>query len=84
MPIINTKDLPELKTIRLIDLTEDSINHIADAVVSKLNKSMRHGHWVEARYPLFTCSVCGATYQDNGYGYNYCPNCGAKMDEVEE
>ena len=43
---------------------------------------VRHGHWIEARYPLFTCSECGATYQDTGYGYNYCPNCGAKMDEV--
>lgn len=41
---------------------------------------VRHGHWMEARYPLFTCSECGATYQDTGYGYNYCPNCGAKMD----
>lgn len=45
---------------------------------------VRHGHWIEARYPLFTCSECGATYQDTGYGYNYCPNCGAKMDEVED
>ena len=41
---------------------------------------VRHGHWVEAKYPLFTCSECGAIYQDTGYGYNYCPNCGAKMD----
>lgn len=42
---------------------------------------VKHGHLVEAKYPLFTCSECGATYQDTGYGYNYCPNCGAKMDE---
>lgn len=46
--------------------------------------AVKHGHWIEASYPLFTCSECGATYQDNGYGYNYCPNCGAKMDEVED
>ena len=45
---------------------------------------VRHGHWIEAKYPLFTCSECGATYQDIGYGYNYCPNCGAKMDEVTD
>lgn len=45
---------------------------------------VRYGRWVEAKYPLFTCSECGATYQDTGYGYNYCPNCGAKMDEVED
>lgn len=41
---------------------------------------VRHGHWVETKYPLFTCSECGAIYQDTEYGYNYCPNCGAKMD----
>ena len=45
---------------------------------------VRHGHWIEAKYPLFICSECGATYQDNGYGYNYCPHCGAKMDESKE
>ena len=45
---------------------------------------VRHGHWVEAKYPLFTCSECGATYQDTGYSYNYCPNCGAKMDLEQE
>ena len=45
---------------------------------------VRHGHWVEAKYPLFTCSECGAIYRDTGYDYNYCPNCGAKMDEEQE
>ena len=77
MPIINTKDLPEPKTVRLIDLTEDSINKIAEAVVSKLNNSVRHGHWEE-----FHCSVCGEMGWDNED--KYCPNCGTRMDEVEE
>ena len=43
-----------------------------------------HGQWVNPcinRYghPCHCCSVCGfkASYQDK----NYCPNCGAKMDE---
>lgn len=52
-----------------------------DKVIETLKTDAdRHGHWIEAKYPLFTCSECGATYQDTGYGYNYCPNCGAKMD----
>ena len=41
---------------------------------------LRHGHWVETdTYPK--CSVCGL------YGVsdmNYCPHCGAAMDEVDE
>ena len=77
MPIITTKDLPEFERGMLINLTEDSINKIAEAVVSKLNKSMRHGHWEE-----FHCSVCGEMGWDNED--KYCPNCGAKMDGEEE
>lgn len=37
---------------------------------------VRHGHWEE-----FHCSVCGKMGWDNED--KYCPNCGAKMDEVE-
>jgi hypothetical protein len=29
------------------------------------------------------CSVCGQDYHTQ-VGYNYCPNCGAKMDGVKE
>ena len=51
---------------------------------------VRHGHWVlrihdeddDGGYPLYHCSMC-----DNPRPHkrdNYCPNCGAKMDEVSE
>ncbi len=38
---------------------------------------VRHGHWEE-----FHCSVCGKMGWDNED--KYCPNCGAKMDKIEE
>ena len=43
-----------------------------------------HGRWKnEQTNSIFTwhleCSVCGADYHVT-VGYNYCPNCGAKMD----
>lgn len=44
---------------------------------------VRHGHWITAIYPLFTCSECGATYRDIGYDYHFCPSCGVKMDKGE-
>ena len=57
---------------------------------------VKHGHWIlsEDRY-FKTCSECGAEVDVSmGLGIfvddirvdemNYCPNCGAKMDEVEE
>lgn len=41
-----------------------------------------HGRWIPAKYTTREnedCSNCGySTYYGNGY--DYCPNCGAKMD----
>ena len=49
---------------------------------------VKHGHWIfnpkdaiEMMFTLPKCSECGAESSDGG---NYCPNCGAKMDEVED
>lgn len=48
---------------------------------------VRHGHWeTDERYPWRgVCSECHMyiTYDaDSNAEMNYCPNCGAKMDEV--
>lgn len=46
-----------------------------------------HGEWELAHefMPIYMCSVCkqNGTFNDHGnYAFsNYCPNCGAKMDE---
>lgn len=53
-----------------------------DAVLDKT-----HGHWIKDRlcttsggtYGVRRCSVCEDYFQDVGYGWNYCPNCGADM-----
>ena len=62
----------------------------ADVVISDI-KGMKaadvapvvHGRWVPTKAPFMNecedCSVCG--YRTVwGHRYNYCPNCGAKMD----
>ena len=46
---------------------------------------VKHGKNLKEEYPtLFQCSVCGCEDWDTSevnYGeYNYCPNCGAKMN----
>ena len=42
-----------------------------------------HGRWVPTKAPFMNeckdCSVCGYITVW-GHRYNYCPNCGAKMD----
>ena len=49
---------------------------------------VRHGKWIKAdsqqyfrkHYPAFTCSECGQR-KDSQKTWNYCPNCGVRMDE---
>lgn len=42
---------------------------------------VRHGEWQEIN-GIFRCSCCGYSFEHEGYQhfFNYCPNCGAKMD----
>ena len=41
---------------------------------------VQHGRWIDAREYCgdYMCSNCEALYGTNKF--NYCPNCGAKMD----
>ena len=46
-------------------------------------KEIVYGKWIPTKYPFMNecedCSSCG--YRTVwGHRYNYCPNCGAKMD----
>lgn len=43
----------------------------------------KHGRWIY--YPeivAYSCSECHRYQYENNGEYHYCPNCGAKMDEV--
>lgn len=42
---------------------------------------VRHGEWQEIN-GIFSCSRCGYSFEHEGYipFFNYCPNCGARMD----
>ena len=46
-----------------------------------------HGQWVEKeKYTfgiIYDCSLCENRILDNGHSWNYCPNCGARMDLEE-
>lgn len=44
---------------------------------------IKHGHWELSPFDgNWMCSKCGnKPYHDNMKNMNYCPNCGAKMDE---
>ena len=48
-------------------------------------QEVRHGKWIERRIPndtgtlVFVCSVCSG--KQEWVKRNFCPNCGAQMDE---
>lgn len=51
-------------------------------------EEVKHGHWViERGETVMHCNSCGWAYEYYGgleEEWNYCPHCGAKMDEVTE
>ena len=66
-----------------------AIEDLADIPAAKVSP-VRHGYWIgqENWAPddyYYTCSACGEDYNtiDGTPDYNFCPNCGAKMDLKE-
>lgn len=43
-------------------------------------KPVVHAHW-DKRNNAMTCSGCGFIYYSNGKTFEFCPECGAQMDE---
>ena len=52
----------------------------------KYRQEPKTGHWIDTDETHSKCDRCGAVFEiasGNGEA-NYCPNCGAKMEESEE
>lgn len=49
----------------------------------ELPNEQKHGHWIMPRKFLLEtqCSACKETYVGDFRTFNFCPNCGARMDE---
>ena len=74
-------------------MTADTLELRIDDIPSSDVAPVRHGRWAEktcvgwAGGGYWRCSCCGFCYSFGAYHEmnesNYCPNCGAKMDEEE-
>lgn len=74
------------------DLNPDEIHHIE--FKGKRYDEVKHGRWDRKYRANFMCSVCkywvittdeyGNRIDGDMDDYLYCPNCGSRMDEVEE
>nr|WP_277098314.1 hypothetical protein [Dialister invisus] len=67
-------------------VTESEIDNLPAADVAEVV----HGQWILEREPdgkpyCFHCSVCDNDFHYIGIftAYDYCPNCGAKMDGMD-
>lgn len=75
-------------TLRVLGISTE-VKGIVDCLIDVINdmpteEATKHAHWTE-KYDgymiLQACSVCNAHAIIKS---NYCPHCGAKMDEVKE
>lgn len=64
MAIINIKDIPEPKTVKIVDLSEDSINEIAEAVVRKIKEQEQRQ--ILDGVEIVRCEDC--KYSEHWYG----------------
>ena len=72
-----------LRDINHYHLSDGKFQHWVEVQQAADVSPVRHGRWVPTKAPFMNecedCSVCG--YRTVwGHRYNYCPNCGAKMD----
>lgn len=57
----------------------DDFERILDSIPVVDVAPVKHGHWISTKYK---CSECGVIVWGNDF--NFCPNCGAKMDKGSE
>ena len=95
--IVYERDIDNAPTIDVVPL--EQYKSMENTCV-KLQKSLadvapvRHGKYIGTEFdgyadgcPVYyewKCSECGCVFEEEEPTYNYCPNCGAKMDEEVE
>lgn len=81
-PTVDAVPLEDYKSM------EQTVNKLTKAIVDA--EPVRHGHWITQYDDLFPmestieCSICGEKeWMMTIINQNYCPNCGARMDEED-
>lgn len=97
-PYINRDDVAQMLIEGVLEKNSahqyaEYIRMLVYSVPSADAAPVRHGRWIEKRgvsgvlgmLVSIRCSVCGCepVFDSSEHLYNYCPNCGAKMDEGE-
>lgn len=93
MDLIDRAELPTLRieinkriddeTCRLLETLALHVHDVIQSAPAVDAEPVRHGYWIEAPYLLGMtryCSRCRENYGMPHGVFNYCPNCGTKMD----
>jgi len=43
----------------------------------------KKGRWIPFDIPWYKCSECGAVRENKSFMENFCPNCGARMEQED-
>lgn len=82
--MVNEKQLIDANDVySLFDVDGLASLHITDIdVIPRVDvEPVRHGQWIEYQIPpIICCSNCDWATDVKEKNFNYCPNCGAKMD----
>ena len=77
----------QFKKRKWISMPIEQVIEIISVVPYVEAEPIRHGHWIDCKgsngKDYHKCSECLHTQDITGL-LNYCPNCGARMDEVEK
>ena len=66
----------------LVEFVKKIVSDVLDDAPTVDAVPVKHGHWIkDNKRMVYQCSVCHGSFQEIGYGFNFCPECGAKMDE---
>ena len=67
-----------------------TLDTLADIVYEIPSVTQKSGKWIDKFAGVYKCSCCGETIEidieidyPNGITFNYCPNCGAKMENEQ-
>lgn len=79
---------PEIKCIAKIMLTEEQVQEAFEKAKKEIlaaQPERKKGKWKLNKDGNWACPFCEFDpYHDNMKGMNFCPNCGARLEETDE
>ena len=69
-------DKTPLGHVIVSDLCRDTAN-----LLEEVEQEPKTGHWVRKSLNEYHCGVCDEAFSGVDFEYDYCPKCGAKMED---